>query len=49
MVRLPTVTFPDIDGDIFTEGDEIAHSAGELGSTEVRLGSAGRSSTTITH
>lgn len=44
MVRLPTLTFPDIDGDVFTEGDEIAHSAGELGTTELRLGSAGRSS-----
>jgi len=44
MVRLPTLTFPDVDGDIFTEGEEIAHHAGELGSTEVRLGSAGRSS-----
>jgi len=48
MVRLPTLTFPDIDGDIFKEGDEIAYSAGELGSTEVRLGSAGRS-LTIAH
>ena len=37
------MTFPDVDGDIFTEGDEIAHRAGELGTTEVRLGSAGRS------
>jgi hypothetical protein len=49
MVRLPTLTFPDIDGDIFTEGDEISHSAGELGSAEVRLGSAGRSSIIATH
>jgi hypothetical protein len=44
MVRVPTLTFPDIDGDVFTEGEEIAHIAGELGKTEVRLGSAGRSS-----
>jgi hypothetical protein len=44
MVRLPTTTFPDVDGDIFTEGEEIAYGAGELGTTEVRLGSAGRSS-----
>ena len=44
MVRLPTMTFPDLDGDIFTEGDEIGYQAGELGTTEVPLGSAGRSS-----
>jgi len=42
MVRLPTSTFPDIDGDIFTEGDENAYQPGELGTTEVQLGSAGR-------
>ena len=42
MVRLPTTTFPDVDGDIFTEGEEIGYEGGELGSTEVRLGSAGR-------
>ncbi|KAH9995128.1 hypothetical protein BJV77DRAFT_992700 [Russula vinacea] len=44
MVRLPTTTFPDVDGDLFTEGEEIGYHAGELGTTEVRLGSAGRSS-----
>jgi hypothetical protein len=43
MVRLPTMTFPDVDGDIFTEGEEIGYQASEMGSTEVRLGSAGRS------
>jgi len=43
MVRLPTMTFPDADGDIFTVGEEVAYEAGELGTTEVRLGSAGRS------
>ncbi len=43
MVRVPTTTFPDVDGDIFTEGEETGYEAGELGSTEVRLGSAGRS------
>ncbi|KAH9987122.1 60S ribosomal protein L3 [Russula compacta] len=47
MVRLPTMTFPDVDGDIFTEGDEIAHRPGELGTTEVRIGSAGRSRLTL--
>jgi large subunit ribosomal protein L44 len=44
MVRLPTTTFPEVDGDIFTKGEEIGYQAGELGTTEVRLGSAGRSS-----
>ncbi|KAH9074840.1 hypothetical protein EDB83DRAFT_2287488 [Lactarius deliciosus] len=44
LVRLPTLTFPEIDGDIFTVGDEAAYTPGELGTTEVRLGSAGRSS-----
>ncbi|KAH9962658.1 hypothetical protein BC827DRAFT_1266906 [Russula dissimulans] len=39
MMRLPTSTFPETDGDIFTEGDEIGYQAGELGSTEVALGS----------
>lgn len=42
MVRLPTTTFPDVDGDIFTEGEGTGYEGGELGSTEVRLGSAGR-------
>jgi hypothetical protein len=43
MVRLPSTTFPDVDGDIFTEGEENEYEASEMGSTEVRLGSAGRS------
>ena len=33
MVRLPSETFPDVDGDIFTVGDEIGYQASELGST----------------
>lgn len=43
MVRLPTMTFPEVDGNIFTKGEEIGYTPGELGYTEVRLGSAGRS------
>ncbi len=42
MVRLPTVTFPEMDGDIFTVGDEAEYTPGDLGTTEVQLGSAGR-------
>ncbi|KAI9510054.1 hypothetical protein F5148DRAFT_1182882 [Russula earlei] len=42
IMRLPTSTFSDVDGDMFTEGEENAYQAGELGTTEVRLGSAGR-------
>ena len=42
-MQLPSRTFPDVDGDIFTEGEEIGYQASELGSTEVPLGSAGRS------
>ena len=44
LVRLPKLTFPEIDGDIFTVGDEAVYTPGDLGTTEVRLGSAGRSS-----
>jgi large subunit ribosomal protein L44 len=43
MVQLPMTTFPDVDGDIFTKGEEVGYQGSELGSTEVRLGSAGRS------
>lgn len=43
MVRLPTMTFPEVDGDIFMKGEEIEYQAGQLGTSEVRLGSAGRS------
>jgi hypothetical protein len=43
MVRLPTMTFPEVDGNIFTKGEDIGYTPGELGYTEVRLGSAGRS------
>ena len=43
LVRLPTLTFPEIDGDIFTVGEEAVYTPGDLGTTEVRLGSAGRS------
>jgi hypothetical protein len=37
LVRLPTMTFPDLDG------EEAVYTPGDLGTTEVRLGSAGRS------
>ncbi|KAI0295394.1 ribonuclease III domain-containing protein [Multifurca ochricompacta] len=37
-------TFPDVDGDIFTIGGEVEYTPGEIGTTEIRLGSAGRSS-----
>jgi large subunit ribosomal protein L44 len=43
MVRLPTTTFPEVDGNIFTKGEEIGYRPGEIGTTEVQLGSAGRS------
>jgi len=37
LVRLPTMTFPEIDG------EEAVYTPMDLGTTEVRLGSAGRS------
>jgi large subunit ribosomal protein L44 len=43
MVRLPTMTFPEVDGNIFTKGEEIEFRPGQLGTSEVQLGSAGRS------
>ncbi|KAI0272766.1 ribonuclease III domain-containing protein [Gloeopeniophorella convolvens] len=47
MVRIPTATFPDIDGDVFTEGAEAGYVPGELGTSEVQLGSAGRSTVVL--
>ncbi|KAA1468840.1 ribonuclease III [Dentipellis sp. KUC8613] len=44
LVRVPTSTFPLTQGDVFTAGEEGAYVPGELGETEVLLGSAGRSS-----
>ncbi|KAI0058997.1 ribonuclease III [Artomyces pyxidatus] len=44
LLQLPTSTFPEVDSDVFAGGEEASYSAGDLGTTEVLTGSAGRSS-----